>query len=837
MASLIQGFAYDIFISYRQKDNKGDRWVTSFVEALKNELDATFKDEVSIYFDENPHDGLLESHHVDKSLEGKLRSAILIPIVSQTYCDPKSFAWQNEFCVFIRQASADAFGKEVKLHGGNVASRVLPVRINDVDTADRSLFEKESGNVLRSIDFIFKTPGVNRPLTPIDKKEENLNKTIYRDQVNKVANAVKDILGGMREPVKISTAAPARRVPQPERAKSFWTIARERDLGRVALVYTLFSLIAFRLVSDLVLRGTLPIGLTFITISMLALGFPIALWLAWRYEFSPSGIVSTDSSEAKASTFSPSQKRPFTGNIAFLVLVLLVAAQLFFAPATRTSDEFKSIAVLYFDNLSNDPEQEFFTAGITDEISAHLSKIPSLRVTSRTSVLPYKGKEKALNIRKIAEELGVDNILDGSVQKSGNKLHITAQLIEVKTDKSLWSETFDREITEVFSIQSEIARAIAEKFKVRISPDVIAKLNDVPTTNMEAYDLYLKARALPWVTGFGIGTSYEPIKRGAGLMKKAIALDPDFADAYLLLASYKQELGEIDSAILLAKEGVMANPMSASGYRLLATLTGEKKWLKRALTLDTVSGVKEIGWRFWRQDNKPFALRCFMEAHRRVPNDVPLLVGIASCYNWMAQMDSVTHYINLAKQIDPKSRDILEFESTLMRFYIGPEKWKLLGAAYFGDDSLGYYKELGVAYLYARKWKEAEAAYAKTAYRDLDWGLVMIKTGREDSGRNVMRQSLRWLEAHPGGWVGNYARIHAVLGNRDKALEYYRKIQLGGMFAHFFKIDPFTDYIRDDPGYKQIEMESEKKLNAELQQIREAAGKPFPWAEVMETIR
>ncbi|MBL7865869.1 MAG: hypothetical protein JNK10_13390, partial [Cyclobacteriaceae bacterium] len=150
MASIIDGFACDIFISYRQKDNKGDRWVTQFVQALRNELDATLKEEVSIYFDENPHDGLLESHHVDKSLEGKLRCAIFIPIISQTYCDPKSFAWQSEFCAFNHIARTDAFGMDVKLHNGNVSSRVLPVRIHDVDATDRNLFEKEAGSVLRS---------------------------------------------------------------------------------------------------------------------------------------------------------------------------------------------------------------------------------------------------------------------------------------------------------------------------------------------------------------------------------------------------------------------------------------------------------------------------------------------------------------------------------------------------------------------------------------------------------------------------------------------------------------------------------------------------------------
>src|SRR6267143_4156294 len=128
MPSILPGYEYDIFISYRQKDNKYDGWVTEFVANLRRELEATFKDDISIYFDENPHDGLLETHHVDKSLEGKLKCLILIPILSRTYCDPKSFAWINEFVAFNRLTAADTLGAQVKLRNGNVASRVLPVR-------------------------------------------------------------------------------------------------------------------------------------------------------------------------------------------------------------------------------------------------------------------------------------------------------------------------------------------------------------------------------------------------------------------------------------------------------------------------------------------------------------------------------------------------------------------------------------------------------------------------------------------------------------------------------------------------------------------------------------
>jgi tetratricopeptide (TPR) repeat protein len=195
MSSIIEGFNYDIFISYRQKDNKYDGWVTEFVDHLKRELEATFKEEVSVYFDINPHDGLLETHDVNASLKEKLKCVVFIPILSRTYCDSKSFAWESEFKAFINKASQDKFGLRVTLSNGNVATRLLPVRIHDLDIKDIKLCELAIGGMLRGIDFIYKSAGVNRPLRSKEENpQENLNHTFYRDQINKVALAIKDII-------------------------------------------------------------------------------------------------------------------------------------------------------------------------------------------------------------------------------------------------------------------------------------------------------------------------------------------------------------------------------------------------------------------------------------------------------------------------------------------------------------------------------------------------------------------------------------------------------------------------------------------------------------------
>jgi len=447
MASIIEGFNYDIFISYRQKDNKFDGWVTRFVGDLKKELEATFKEDISIYFDENPHDGLLEMHNVDKSLEGKLKSLIFIPIISQTYCDTKSFAWQNEFCAFNRIVKEDKFGRDIKLSGGNVTSRILPIKINDLDTEDQELVEKELGGVLRPIEFIYKEPGVNRPLTPDDDEKKNLNNTRYRNQINKVANTVKGIIRAIKDP-----------------------------------------------------HSKIEIGIT------------------ERVRVEKGGR------ESKITKIS----------IAAAIIIILLLAGIFTIPALvkkrstlSKSITDKSIAVLPFKNLSNDPEQEYFTEGMLDEILDRLFKIGDLKVISRTSSMKFKNSD--LSIKEIAKELGVSAVLEGSVRKLGNNVRITVQLIDVGSDTHLWSEIYDGDLSDpshIFSIQSEVAQAIAGKLHAVITPQEKHLIEKIPTQNQEAYEAYLKGQFY-WKK-----LTQNDLETALKYFELAKEKDPEFALAY-----------------------------------------------------------------------------------------------------------------------------------------------------------------------------------------------------------------------------------------------------------------------------------------------------------------
>jgi TolB-like protein/Tfp pilus assembly protein PilF len=238
MASQHPDYEYDIFISYRQNDNKRDGWVTKFVQALQDELDATVKNPISIYFDENPHDGLLETHQVQESLDEKLRCLIFIPIVSQTYCDTNSYAWNGEFQPFKRIASEDQLGLNVKLRNGNYSSRILPVRIHDIDADDEQLLADELGGPVRAIDFIYAEPGVNRPLTPADDPSRNLNGTLYRNQVNKLANAIKEIGSAILNPAgpeAVADPSPGPKAPVKKGNKSWFLV------GALAIIAILIA--------------------------------------------------------------------------------------------------------------------------------------------------------------------------------------------------------------------------------------------------------------------------------------------------------------------------------------------------------------------------------------------------------------------------------------------------------------------------------------------------------------------------------------------------------------------------------------------------------------------
>jgi class 3 adenylate cyclase len=208
--SIQPGFNYDIHVSYRLNDNKYDGWVTEFIEKLERELSATLKDRLSIYHDKNPDETLSDYNDAGSPTGRKIKSLIFIPIISQTYCDIQSVVWNTEFKAFQELAKTDSIGTTVRLSSGNLVSRNIPVKIHEIDAEDVKLLEAELPDGLRSVDFIYRDEGVNRPLRPVDDaKHTQQLRPLYRNQINKLANAIKEIIQGIKAKEKGSNNEPA----------------------------------------------------------------------------------------------------------------------------------------------------------------------------------------------------------------------------------------------------------------------------------------------------------------------------------------------------------------------------------------------------------------------------------------------------------------------------------------------------------------------------------------------------------------------------------------------------------------------------------------------------
>src|SRR5215211_7825964 len=222
---------------------------------------------------------------------------------------------------------------------------------------------------------------------------------------------------------------------------------------------------------------------------------------------------------------------------ALIVLGAIIAGVFFFArgptsSALRVLD--KSIAVLPFENRSEDKANAYFTDGVQDEILTDLAKIADLKVISRTSVLQYKSGV-ARNLREIAQQLGVANVVEGSVQRLGNRVRVNAQLIDARTDAHLWAQTYDRDLADVFAIQSEIAKAIADQLQAKLSPSEKSAIEQPPTTDITAFNLYSHAKNL-FLTAFSGANGRADLRQAVDLLKQAVKRDASFFDAYCQLA-------------------------------------------------------------------------------------------------------------------------------------------------------------------------------------------------------------------------------------------------------------------------------------------------------------
>ncbi|MDP9097736.1 MAG: FlgO family outer membrane protein [Verrucomicrobiota bacterium] len=297
-------------------------------------------------------------------------------------------------------------------------------------------------------------------------------------------------------------------------AKKFFTELKRRKVYRVAVAYAVLAWLLIQIATQTLPFFEIPAWTVRLIIVALVLGFPVALLLSWAFDLTPSGIKRTDNLE-EATAPSPAT-----------------------IPKSPVPPPEKSIAVLPFENLSDDQQNAYFADGIQDDILSSLAKVADLKVISRTSVRQYRSGTR--NLREIGEALGVAYVMEGTVRREANRVRINAQLIDARTDLHVWNDTYDREITDLFALQTELARRIAFALRANLSPREKASLQVHPTSDLDAYDLFLRARDLfRWS---GSGDPHENGERALRLLEEAVERDPYFALAYCLISRFHGEL-------------------------------------------------------------------------------------------------------------------------------------------------------------------------------------------------------------------------------------------------------------------------------------------------------
>jgi adenylate cyclase len=329
---------------------------------------------------------------------------------------------------------------------------------------------------------------------------------------------------------------------------SLFNELKRRNVFRVGIAYLIVAWLLLQVADVMIDNIGAPDWLFQAILLVLAIGFVIALFFAWAFELTPEGLK-RESEVDRSRSITPTTGKKLNTAILVLLAVAVVyllidrfrqtpvpvttetqSAEQSTGPVTPTQAQPSSepsIAVLPFINMSNDPEQEYFSDGISEELLNLLVRVDGLQVASRTSSFTYKGEN--LDIPEIASELKVDHILEGSVRKAGNRVRITAQLIDAASDRHLWSDTFDRELDDIFAIQDEIANAIVGALQETLGVGLEAVVVRAVTDNLDAYELYLKARSL-FIARKNLDQSIE-------LFNQAIALDPEFAPALEGLAA------------------------------------------------------------------------------------------------------------------------------------------------------------------------------------------------------------------------------------------------------------------------------------------------------------
>jgi TolB-like protein/Flp pilus assembly protein TadD len=481
----------------------------------------------------------------------------------------------------------------------------------------------------------------------------------------------------------------------------------------------------------------------------------------------------------------PEKKSQLLMKIAIIVIVLAVVGIYFlYFKSDSTPANRKSIAVLPFKNLSDSKEDEYFSDGITDDIIAQLSKISELKVISRTSTMQYKRMNK--NVREIGEELDVATVLEGSVRRVGNQIRIVAQLIDAKNEGHLWAETYDKEMIQIFEVQSDVAKKIAVALKTKLTSGEKERIEKKQTEDTEAYKLYLKGRF------YWNKRVLDDVKAAIDCFKQAIEKDPNYALAYAGLASAYAVIPSY--GLLPAESYINARNAAMKALEIDSTLA------EAHAVLGEIAGSHYYDW--------DVAEKHYRWAIELDPSYPTAHQWYSSMLMFLGRFDEALTEAKRALELDPLSLVISlnlgDVYYTMRRYDQAEEQYKNIIAL----DETFPWSHSGLAGIYEvqGRFDDAIAEYMKAKdlggnmpYSYAILGPIYAKSGRKADALNMLDELLR-LDQQGNPVSYGIANVYFELGEKEKAFEWLEKsYQNREMWLLVLGSDPLWDDIRSDP--------------------------------------
>jgi adenylate cyclase len=560
---------------------------------------------------------------------------------------------------------------------------------------------------------------------------------------------------------------------------------KRRNVYKVAVAYAVVGWLLVQVTTQVFPIFEIPNWALRLIVLAIIIGFPIALVIAWAFELTPEGIKHTEDVDL-------SDKRVLK-NRTWIYITLLAAAlsiALFFvgrlsAPssgASPTGPPEKSIAVLPFVDMSQAKDQEYFCDGISEEILDALAKMDGLRVVARTSSFSFKGKNA--DVAEVANKLNVENVLEGSLRREGNRIRITAQLINARDGFHLWSDTYERELKDVFAVQDEITRSIVDALKVKLAVAPPTRIRQ----NTEAYDLYLQGLYL------SNKSEEENLRKSVTFFQRALDKDPNFARAWIGIAkawiwladayvrpleAYSKVKEAASKALALDERNAEAHCYLGETKRILdRNFSGEEEELKRALEIDPNSADAHMFMSFLKcaQGELEEAVQEVEEAERLDPLSPPIcFVAVA----WYLAADRVEDAINAGQrsvQLDPT---YVYFDPPLANAYSAKGDFNEAVALYEKGQAATHIPSVGLAITYAKMRRREDAL------RILD---QLIEKSRQ---QYVAADSI--------------AVVYVGLGEKDEAFRWLERAfeeHSGGFYSFMFR--PEFRPLRSDPRFADL---------------------------------